>query len=341
MSDFREQCESSFYRELYHIEGKNQRILLNTVTGRQYLEKTLDVYDLRVYEFLRVNKNIHIPAVESCTVRYGKLVVLEDYVNGETLTNALRRGLPEPERRRVVLEVCDALQFLHAANPPIIHRDVKADNIILTPDGVVKLIDYDAATVFDPTKNADTVLMGTPGAAAPEQYGFARSDARTDIFALGVLIKQILPNDAEYIAAADVATRMDPNARWQSVEEMKNALTHQKSSGKSAWFRPFREASLLKKIIYFLLIGLIILMTLTLSAPSEELALFRTMWLYQVMYVMILLGWLEIGFDMSGLVRKLIPQKYIGKKAVGIKFAIGAVYMFVIAFAVGIVQQFL
>ena len=82
-------------------------------------------------------------------------------------------------------------------------------------------------------------------------------------------------------------------------------------------------------------------MTLTLSAPSEELALIRTMWLYQVMYVMILLGWLEIGFDMSGLVRKLIPQKYIGKKAVGIKFAIGAVYMFVIAFAVGIVQQFL
>lgn len=232
MSDFREQCESSFYRELYHIEGKNQRILLNTVTGRQYLEKTLDVYDLRVYEFLRVNRNIHIPAVESCTVRDGKLVVLEDYVNGETLTNALRRGLPEPERRRVVLEVCDALQFLHAANPPIIHRDVKADNIILTPDGVVKLIDYDAATVFDPTKTADTVLMGTPGAAAPEQYGFARSDARTDIFALGMLIKQILPNDAEYIAAADVATRMDPNARWQSIEEMKNALTHKQSKQK-------------------------------------------------------------------------------------------------------------
>lgn len=329
MSDFREQCESSFYRELYHIEGKNQRILLNTVTGRQYLEKTLDVYDLRVYEFLRVNKNIHIPAVESCTVRDGKLVVLEDYVNGETLTNALRRGLPEPERRRVVLEVCDALQFLHAANPPIIHRDVKADNIILTPDGVVKLIDYDAATVFDPTKTADTVLMGTPGAAAPEQYGFARSDARTDIFALGVLIKQILPNDAEYIAAADVATRMDPNARWQSVEEMKNALTHQKSGGKSAWFRPFREASLLKKILYCLCIAGSVLLVVSGFIDPEVRESTKNYWVVLIIVLLTFCGLIEIGFDMSGLIRRIIPEKFTGKKRIGIKFAISTVYFVV------------
>ncbi|MBQ6019748.1 MAG: protein kinase [Clostridia bacterium] len=266
MSEFRRECESSFYRELYHVEGKNQRILLNAVTGRQYLEKTLDVYDIRVYEYLRTHRDIHIPAVESYTERDGKLVVLEDYVNGETLTAYLARGIPDAERRRIVLELCDALTFLHSAAPPIIHRDLKTDNVIITPEGVVKLIDYDAATVFDPTKSADTVLMGTPGAAAPEQYGFARSDARTDIYALGVLIRQLLPQDKNYLAAADRATRMDPDDRWSSAEEMKQALCGaQQKDGKQVVLK-----KLLKKKRFWIAASAVVVCVLFFSVLKES-----------------------------------------------------------------------
>ncbi len=327
MSDYRDQCESSFYKELYHVDGKNQRVLLNTVTGRMYLEKTLDTYDLRVFEFLRVNRNPHIPAVESCALRDGKLVVLEDYVNGETLTEYLKRGATEQERLRIFLDVCDALRFLHSANPPIIHRDVKADNILITTDGIVKLADYDAAKVFDPAKNADTVLIGTPGAAAPEQYGFAQSDARTDIYALGVLLRQLLPVGSKYAAVAEKATRMDPKDRYRSVEEIKKALGAPEPRKRIKWFRPFLDAPAWKKTVYIILIALVGLFAVSGTDSSLKLEI-ENYWLLQIFIVLVFLGWIEIGFDMSGLIRRITSENISrGKRAV-LKIVIGIAYLF-------------
>ena len=125
---------------------------------------------------------MHIPAIHSFWEEDGKLVVLEEYIQGKTLDALLSKGmLDEQEKIRIVLNVCDALSFLHSAKIPIIHRDIKPSNIMLTNDGIVKLIDYDAAKVFHRGKNEDTTLIGTVGRAAPEQFGFAQSDARTDV----------------------------------------------------------------------------------------------------------------------------------------------------------------
>ena len=233
--DLKAKCEKTFYSELYHFEETSQGLLIDETTGQIYLKKTLDTYDKDVYGWLKANKNVHIPAIHSFWEEDGKLVVLEEYIQGKTLDALLSKGmLDEQEKIRIVLNVCDALSFLHSAKIPIIHRDIKPSNIMLTNDGIVKLIDYDAAKVFHRGKNEDTTLIGTVGRAAPEQFGFAQSDARTDVYSMGCLVRELLPNDKRFSGIIAKATAMDPKDRYQTVAELKAALsgTSTKHSGK-------------------------------------------------------------------------------------------------------------
>lgn len=76
--------------------------------------------------------------------------------------------------------------------PPIVHRDIKPSNIILTEDGRIVLIDLNAARLDDKNRSHDTQLIGTAGFAAPEQYGFAASSPRADLYAAGILTRVLL-----------------------------------------------------------------------------------------------------------------------------------------------------
>lgn len=222
--DIKTKCEKSFYEELYHFEETSQGLLLDRTSGRVLLKKTLETFDIEVYRWLKMNQSEHIPVIHSFWEEDGKLTVLEEYIQGETLGEKLKKGLPDDEKLRFILDICDALIFLHNAQVPIIHRDIKAQNIMISDDGVVKLIDYDAAKVFHAGKKADTTLIGTVGAAAPEQYGFAQSDARTDIYSLGVLIKEIFPGDQRFTDIVNKCTQMEPKLRYQNVTDVRNAI---------------------------------------------------------------------------------------------------------------------
>ena len=223
--DVKIKCEQSFYKELYHSDEASQGIIFDETSGRVLLKKTLDTYNIEVYRWLKDNRSIHIPFIHSFREEKGKLIVLEEYIQGDPLDKLLSEGSPDrKERIRIILELCDALIFLHSAPIPIIHRDIKASNIMLSTDGIVKLIDYDAAKIFHAGKRTDTTLIGTVGAAAPEQYGFAQSDARTDIYSLGVLIRELFPNEARYAGIVNKATQMEPGLRFQNAGEMKRAF---------------------------------------------------------------------------------------------------------------------
>ena len=223
--DLKAKCEKTFYSELYHFEETSQGLLIDETTGQIYLKKTLDTYDKDVYGWLKANKNVHIPSIHSFWEEDGKLVVLEEYIQGKTLDALLSKGmLGEQEKIRIVLNVCDALSFLHSAKIPIIHRDIKPSNIMLTNDGIVKLIDYDAAKVFHRGKNVDTTLIGTVGRAAPEQFGFAQSDARTDIYSMGMMLKDMFPNDDRFTRIISKATAMNPPDRYQTMDQFKAAV---------------------------------------------------------------------------------------------------------------------
>lgn len=225
MDDLVLECEKTFYRELYQFGPKNQWLVIDETTETLYVKKRLAVFDLEALRFLKEQENPHVPRVKAFYEEEGSLVLIEEYVQGETVFEAEHGGkLDEKMRQEIVLGVLDALTFLHSAKPPVIHRDIKPENIMISKDGVIKLVDYDAARVHHEGKSRDTVLLGTKGFAAPEQYGLAQSDVRTDLYGVGVLIRELFPGNSTYERIAWKATRMDPEDRYQSAEEMREAF---------------------------------------------------------------------------------------------------------------------
>lgn len=117
-----------------------------------------------------------------------------EYVPGETLRSRLKRRagpLPEAETLSYARQLCSVMSYLHRQQPPVVFRDLKPGNIMVTPDGQLKLIDFGIARLFSPGKAADTAQFGTPGYAPPEQYG-GQTEPRSDIYSMGVVLHQML-----------------------------------------------------------------------------------------------------------------------------------------------------
>lgn len=189
----------------------------------------------------------NLPRVTDHFQEDGKNYLVMEFVAGETLlAYGQRLGLPRPldEVLGWAGQLCDVLSYLHSQQPPVIFRDLKPANVMLTPDGTLKLIDFGIARLFKPGQSRDTQAFGTMGYSAPEQYGRGQTDARSDVYSLGVLLHQLLtgfdPAAAPFrlppanqvspavpAAVADVlarATANDPEQRFASVAEMRQAL---------------------------------------------------------------------------------------------------------------------
>ena len=172
-----------------------------------------------------------------------------EFVEGQTLeqiqTKEYKGGIVSEARvMKWAAQLCDALGYLHMQRPPIIFRDLKPANIMITPQDQVKLIDFGIARVFQPNHTRDTQALGTPGYAPPEQYGKAQTDPRADIYALGCTLYQMLsgyetartpfalpplnsrnPLVSPHIQLAiEKATRLDRDKRFATMAEFKQAL---------------------------------------------------------------------------------------------------------------------
>lgn len=126
------------------------------------------------------------------------IYVVMDYVEGKSLDKVIREEGPQSEEdvQDWIMQICDALDYLHNQDPPIIYRDMKPSNIMLRPDGYVKLIDLGVAREYKDKSTKDTVAFGTEGYAPPEQYGKAQTDARSDIYALGATMWHLLTGES-------------------------------------------------------------------------------------------------------------------------------------------------
>lgn len=178
-----------------------------------------------------------------------KILIVEDFVEGINLEGLLHQQKKVDEEQGLIWfkELCGVLNYLHSQQPnPIIYRDMKPSNIMLQPDGSLKLIDFGIAREYKQDSSGDTTYIGTKGYAAPEQFGRAQTDARTDIYALGVTmyhiltgkspyeppyqfvpVRQLVPelsHGTEYIL--DKCIQMEPDARYQSIDELLNDLEH-------------------------------------------------------------------------------------------------------------------
>lgn len=153
-------------------------------------------------------------------------IVLEEYIDGITVAEVMQAGKYRYwGARKVLKDVCNALSVLHSRG--VIHRDVKPENIMVDKNGRVVLIDFNASRK-ESAAGKDTKIMGTVGYAAPEQLGLSQSDARTDIYAVGVLYNVMLTghHPTEKFARGWAGfvirkcTALNPNDRYQSAKEL-------------------------------------------------------------------------------------------------------------------------
>jgi len=136
----------------------------------------------------------------------GHWYLVMDFIAGETLeeyqSKAPNRRLLLSEVLDIGLQLCRVLDYLHSQQPPIVFRDLKPTNIMRTPTGLLYLIDFGIARYFKPGQTRDTVALGSPGYAAPEQYGKAQTTPRADIYSLGAVLHQLLtardPSEAPF-----------------------------------------------------------------------------------------------------------------------------------------------
>ncbi len=141
----------------------------------------------------------NIPAIHDYFGEAGHWYLVMDFIEGETLEEHLDRSrgkyLPVEEVLKIGIQLCTVLGYLHTRQPPIIFRDLKPANILLTPSGQIYLIDFGIARHFKPGQSKDTVAFGSPGYAPPEQYGKTQTTPRADIYALGATLHQLLTGD--------------------------------------------------------------------------------------------------------------------------------------------------
>lgn len=214
---------------------KNNRIVIQSAIAEANMMKQLD--------------HPCLPRVVDILDKSDAIYVVMDYIEGETLSNVLTlEGAQNQEKVvRWAKELCGVLEYLHSQNPPIIYRDMKPANIILQPNGNIKLIDFGIAREFKETNLEDTVNLGTKGYAAPEQFGGnGQTDVRTDIYGLGVTVYYLLTGHNPAEPPYEIypirywnnnlsggvenivlkCTQTDPNNRYQSCKELEYALEH-------------------------------------------------------------------------------------------------------------------
>lgn len=135
-----------------------------------------------------------VPEPVDCFEEDGTGYLLRTYLEGENLTQWREReeGCPEGLCISLGRKLCALLEVLHSQQPPVIYRDIKPENILLLPDGGIGLIDFGIARQFKDGKDTDTRHMGTRATAAPEQYGYAQTDQRTDLYSLGMTLIWLL-----------------------------------------------------------------------------------------------------------------------------------------------------
>lgn len=216
-----------FYEKLDTLKESDERqvLLLYDRQGKRLcVLKEQEISAFSVYNFLKNCENKHIPQVYYVFKENQKCFVLEEHIAGKTLSDILDNGnqLPEEKIENILRQLLECLYPLHKEN--IIHRDIKPSNLILTNDNILKLIDFGIARTVKQESATDTICFGTRGFSPPEQYGFGQTDARSDIYSVGMTIKMFRPQSEKLRRIVNKATEFSPENRYSTVAEILREL---------------------------------------------------------------------------------------------------------------------
>ncbi|MBQ6967833.1 MAG: serine/threonine protein kinase [Lachnospiraceae bacterium] len=230
--DFTDQLSISYYKIIATLNESHRIYLVQHQESKKiYVRKELEVYSLDIYKYLYENPLPGIPQIAALYEDNNTLILIEDFIQGSTLRELIdSHSLTSEQVCTYMISLCDTLNRLHSHIPPIVHRDIKPSNIIVTSFGNVILLDFNASKYYsgEEKKESDTVLLGTHGYAAPEQYGFGESSPKTDIYSIGIMLKEIASSldnyPSEFDSIIENCTKILPEERYTSISTLKYDL---------------------------------------------------------------------------------------------------------------------
>lgn len=228
--DLTHRLSISYYKTITTLNEEHKIYLVqHQETGKIYVKKILDIYNIDVYNALYRNPIPGTPTIVDMYEDDHNLIIIEKYISGESLNELLNnKTFLISDICKLISELCVILDNLHNNQPPIIHRDIKPSNIIITEHNHVILLDFNAAKYHCEASTSDTILLGTEGYAAPEQYGFGASTPRTDIYSTGILIQHMAKSFSQVPKElADIIAKcieINPKDRYQSIAELRDAI---------------------------------------------------------------------------------------------------------------------
>lgn len=203
-----------------------------------------------------------LPRIYAHFLEGNRWYLVMDFIDGETLDERLRRTpgrkLAPPEVLDVGIQLCRVLDYLHKRHLPVVFRDLKPSNVMLTPERHLYLIDFGIARIFKPGQAKDTKAYGSIGYSAPEQFDREQTTAQADIYSLGITLHEMLSGNIPSLTpfhlprlsfpgqpalerlAALIAQmiEMDKNKRPESMEKVRQELESIRDALKQALYIP-------------------------------------------------------------------------------------------------------
>ncbi len=234
---------------LKKTQDKQVYLAVSKTNWKKYIIKAVSRYSgEKLEEEYRMSRSLNHPGITKAhTYIDGEdsCYLIREFIEGNTIRELVEESeegrLSREELLRIAVQLCDILEYLHTQKPPVIHRDIKPENVIVTELGECRLIDFGISRRVHEKNEPDTVIMGTEFTAPPEQYGYSQTDARSDLYSIGILIFYMATGSVdtrklgEYPLMDDIksmivkCTRFSPSQRYASAKRLKVRLL--KASG--------------------------------------------------------------------------------------------------------------
>ena len=223
---------------LLYQKSSRQKVLLKTACDPIFTEAlTNENYILNLINRQCKPDTAVFPVALKLGELNGTYYFIRSYIQGHTLeelceSNYKKTGLPEGQALLYITQVVKLLHFLHSLTPPVIHRDVKPQNVVVDAGGICHLIDLGISCHIPKRKRSDTPVMGTQATAPPEFFYKQTADVRSDLYSVGILLHYCVTGEydispdslCEFSAnvrrITEKCTRKVPNERYQTAKEL-------------------------------------------------------------------------------------------------------------------------
>ena len=233
------------YKKLDKL-GENQNketwLVKSNIDKKLYIWKEIELEMTVIYQKLKMVSSKNLASIMELVRIDDRAIVIEEYISGDMLQELIQSGrLREGMAVNIILQLLEVLSVVHGQN--IVHRDINPGNVLLSTDGVVKLLDFGIAREPKEGQGKDTTILGTAGYAAPEQFGFQQTDGRSDIYSVGVLFYVMLTGrlpdgniycQPRYQNFIRKCISLEPRERYQSALEAYRDLEYSRKVQENA-----------------------------------------------------------------------------------------------------------